>query len=54
MDNINFINRIKNMVGEKGINIKELNDETINILFENGFLNNAYDIFLLKKKNYIK
>ncbi|NEZ77299.1 BRCT domain-containing protein [Clostridium botulinum] len=54
MDNINFINRIKSMVGEKGINIKELNDETINILFKNGLLNNAYDIFLLKKEELYK
>ncbi|NFM19199.1 BRCT domain-containing protein [Clostridium sporogenes] len=54
MDNINFINKIKNMVGEKGLNIKKLNDETINILFKNGFLNNVYDIFLLKKEELYK
>ncbi|EJO5348728.1 BRCT domain-containing protein [Clostridium botulinum] len=50
MDSINFINRIKNMVGEKGLNIKKLNNEVINVLFEKGFLNNIYDIFLLKKE----
>ncbi len=53
MDNINFINKIKNMVGEKGLNIKKLNDETINILFKNGFLNNVYDIFFIKKRRII-
>ncbi len=52
MDNINFINKIKNMVGEKGLNIKKLNDETINILFKNGFLNNVM-IFFIKKRRII-
>ncbi|EJP6473226.1 BRCT domain-containing protein [Clostridium botulinum] len=54
MDSANFINKIKHMIGEKGLNIKKLDGETINILFENGFLNNVYDIFLLKKEEVYK
>lgn len=54
MDDMQFINKIKNMVDEKGLNIKALNNEAINILFKQGFLNSIYDIFLLKKEELYK